>query len=343
MPLPSGAATLAADRSHMEMATPPPPDLLEMHRFMLTARRLEEAFGSLHSYHPAVGEEAVVVGSFYKLADNDYISPHYRGALAAAYIRGADLRRLIAGVYGKITSYNHGRFRGDICMPIELRIIGLFSGILGSTIGLATGAALSAKVLGETTVVVVTFGDGTSNLGAFHEAINLASCLGLPIVFVCQNNQYAMSMSAKEAMHGASVADRALGYGIPGVQVAGNDVLAVHNAVQVAVRRARAGHGPTLIEALTYRVAGHRSGERAAYQDHEEKQAWLARDPLDRFQGVLTDMGLLDQKELEKINAEILENVAAAMKQAQEDPDPVGDVLGIDEVFAPVTYCGTTT
>lgn len=317
----------------MDLLTPA--ELLEMHRLLLMTRRLEESFSALHSYHPAIGEEAVVVGSFFKLTPADYVAPHYRGALAAAYLRGGDLRRLIAGVHGKVTAYNGGRFRGDICMPIELNMIGLFSGILGSSVGLAVGAALSQKMRGASQVVVATFGEGTSNLGLVHESINLAACLRLPIVLVCQNNQYAMSMSARDSLKCASVADRALGYGIPGARVDGNDVLAVHEAVQTAVARARAGEGPTLIDAVSYRVSGHRFGEQVTYQDATERSNWQSRDPLQLFQSALIAKGLLDAGQIEAINAEILSEVQTATRQADQDPEPPEDLLGVGTVFAP--------
>jgi TPP-dependent pyruvate/acetoin dehydrogenase alpha subunit len=309
--------------------------LLEIYRLLLMARRLEESFGDMHSYHPAIGEEAVVVGSFFGLQENDYIAPHYRGALMAAYMRGADLRRLIAGVHGKATAYNGGRFRGDICMPIEFNVIGMFSGILGSSVGLAVGAALSLKLRGSSNVAIATFGEGTSNLGGIHEAINLAASLVLPIVFVCQNNQYAMSMNSREAMKCKSVADRALGYGIPGAQVDGNDVLSVHAEVQAAVRRARSGAGPTLIEALTYRVGGHRSGERVLYQDAEERQRWQGMDPLLRLQDGLRERGLLDEPAIEEANITVSRELKEAISLAESDPEPPNIVGRPEDVFAP--------
>lgn len=310
-------------------------DLLEVYKLLLMARRLEESFGDMHSYHPALGEEAVVVGSFFGLQENDYIAPHYRGALIAAYMRGADLRRLIAGVHGKATAYNGGRFRGDICMPIEFNVIGMFSGILGSSVGLAVGAALSLKLHGNGNVAIATFGEGTSNLGGIHEAINLAASLLLPIVFVCQNNQYAMSMNSREAMKCKSVADRALGYGIPGAQVDGHDVLSVHAEVQAAVRRARSGAGPTLIETLTYRVGGHRAGEKVLYQDAQERQRWQARDPLLRLQDGLKERGLLNERAVEEANVRVSTELREAIRLAEADPDPAVIAEGPEHVFAP--------
>jgi acetoin:2,6-dichlorophenolindophenol oxidoreductase subunit alpha len=312
-----------------------PSQMIELHRLLLLARRLEESFGALHSYHPAIGEEAVVVGSFFGLEPGDYIAPHYRGALMAAYMRGADLRRLIAGVHGKATSYNGGRFRGDICMPIELDVIGMFSGILGSSVGLATGAALSLKRQGRGRVTVATFGEGTSNLGLMHEAMNLAASLTLPIVFICQNNQYAMSMSSSSAMRCRSVADRAPGYGMPGVRADGNDVLQVHHAVAEAVERARAGQGPTLIEALTYRIGGHRSGERVPYQSEEERSSWAARDPVLSLQNSLRAQGVLDDRMISETDAAVTDELGAAIRLAEGDPDPEEVPFDPNDVFAP--------
>lgn len=306
--------------------------LLEMHRQMSMARKIDQGLASLPGFHPAAGEEGVMVGAFHGLRREDYIAPHYRGALAVAHMRGADLRMLIAGMLGKVTGHNAGRFRGDVCMPIELRIIGMFNGILGGTLGLATGAALSAKTTGKSYVAVATFGEGSSNLGAFHESINFGATLGLPIVYVCQNNQYAMSTRATQSMRGASVADRGAGYGIPGVKVDGNDVVAVHAAVQEAVDRARSGEGPTLIEALTYRVSGHYGGEKPVYQDPAERDSWIRRDPLRLLEQRLLDAGLLDTEQLEKIH---LANEAAMIQAralAQSDPDP--ESLNPEDVYA---------
>lgn len=312
-------------------------NLLQMYRYMSMARSIELLLGKLPGFHPAVGEEAVVIGAFYGLDPEDYIAPHYRGALAAALLRGADLRRLIAGVLGKVTGYNSGRFRGDISMPIELRVIGMSCGILGSTLGLATGAALSAKMRRTADVVVVTFGEGSSNLGAFHENINLGATLNLPIVYICQNNQFAMSTRATQSMKCPSVADRAIGYGIPGVKVDGNDVIEVHRTVQEAVRRARSGNGPTLIEALTYRVSGHYGSEHPTYQDVSERDSWRGRDPLRRLERSLFDAGLLSAAEADRIKRSVEDQVVAANVLAHADPDPDPTALGIDDVYAPTS------
>ena len=309
--------------------------LLELHRWMVEGRMFELSICKIKgNYHPAVGEEAVIIGTFYNLRDEDVAVPHFRGSIIIPYMRGAPLRRLYAGIMGKDTNYNHGRWRGDIWGPVELNIIGMFSGILGSNIALATGAAMAAKMKSEDNVSVVTFGDGTSNTGICHEAINMASVLKFPVVFVCQNNQYAVSTPACRGLGCQSVADRAIGYGIPGIKVDGNDVAAVHLAVQEAVTRARNGEGPTLIEALTYRVLGHWVADPADYRSEEEVEEWKKRDPIEHLQNDLIGKGLLTKAIINEMTNEMEKKMADEMKTAEEDPWPEEEHLGIDDVFA---------
>ena len=311
-------------------------ELLSAYRYMVMGRMVEEAVTKIKgNYHPAIGEEAVIVGTFYNLRQDDVIVPHYRGALIAYIMRGASLRRLFAGILGKETSYTRGRYRGDIWGPLELNIIGMYAGALGPTLSLATGAALAAKLKKTDSVAVVSFGDGTSNRGDFHEAINLASVLKLPIVYVCQNNQFAVSTPACKAMGCHSVADRAIGYGIPGVNVDGNDVAAVHEAVKEAANMARKGSGPTLIQALTYRVGGHMVADPAVYRPAEEAEEWRKKDPIARLQKELINIGVLAEREIEGMRKNMEEEISAAVKQAEGDPLPGEQVLGLDDVFAP--------
>lgn len=307
--------------------------LTSLFHLLAKGRVLESLLGKLPGFHPGVGEEGVVVGSFFGLGDSDYIAPHYRGALLAAHIRGADLRRLIAGVLGKVTSYSRGRVRGDICLPLEFRTLGMFSGVLGNPLNISTGIALTASLDGKGSVVVTSFGEGTSNLGTFHESLNLAACLALPIVYVCQNNGYAMSTRTGYALKCASVADRAAGYGMPGVRVEGNDVVAMHQAVQAAVARARAGQGPTLIDAVTYRISGHYSADPNDYQPKDERAAWLAKDPLLQLKALLKEQGILTEAQLTDIEKAAEAEIAAAIAEAQGDPDPGLDVLGPDDLY----------
>lgn len=314
--------------------------MVSLYKLVVRARELEQQMTKLPGYHPAVGEEAVIVGSFFAPGKDDYCVPHYRGALYAAHMRGADLRRLLAGLYGKATSYSRGRVRGDVCTPWEFRTLGLFSGVLGNSLNIAAGLALSEKVKAGKGAVVASFGEGSSNLGAFHESVNMAACLSLPIVYVCQNNHFAMSTRSDYALKCVSVADRAVGYGIPGIKVDGNDVLAVHDAVQAALARARAGDGPTLIEALTYRISGHFSADDNAYQPAAEREAWLAKDPLAKIRDTIRVQGLMSADEQAAYEASASAEITAAIEQAQQDPDPGMEALGPDDAYCetePVT------
>ncbi len=311
-------------------------DLLAIYRYMLEGRMFEAAIAKFKgNYHPAEGEEAVIVGTFYNLRNEDVVVPHFRGSIIVSYMRGAPLRKLFAGIMGKDTNYNHGRWRGDIWGPVELNIIGMFSGALGASISLAIGAAMAAKLKKTDKIAVVTFGDGTSNQGNFHEAINMAAVLKLPTVFVCQNNQYAVSTPARKGLGCRSVADRAVGYGIPGVEVDGNDVEAVQEAVQEAVKRARGGSGPTLIEALTYRVLGHWIADPATYRSAKEVEEWKKKDPIVHFQKKLIKAGVLTAEKIEEIRKAMEEKISVSLKQAEEDPWPGEEWLGVDDVFAP--------
>ncbi len=307
--------------------------LISLYHLVAKGRELERQMTKLPGFHPGVGEEAVVVGSFFGLGERDYIAPHYRGALLAAHMRGAELRKLVAGVLGKVTSYSRGRVRGDICLPLKFNTLGMFSGVLGNPMNISTGLALSLKMQAQKGVVVTSFGEGTSNLGAFHESLNLASCLSLPIIYVCQNNGYAMSTRTEYALKCASVADRAAGYGMPGVQVDGNDVVAVHQAVQAAVARARAGEGPTLIDARTYRISGHYSADANGYQPPEEREAWLKKDPLLRIKAKLQQRGILSESQVAEIEEGASREIMTAIEEAQADPDPTLEVLGPDDLY----------
>lgn len=212
--------------------TPTTAELLGLLRHMMVGRAAEDAIGRISGhYHPARGEEGVIVGSFSALGEQDYGLPHYRGATIASLTRGADLRRSLAGVLGKTTGYTRGRQRGDFVGRFAPNFFGLFSGTLGPSLGYATGAALSCKLDGGGKAAMVTFGDGTSNSGLLYECLNMASMLTLPVVFVCQNNQFAVSMPAARSIGGADLASRARAFGIPAQDVDGNDVRAVHSAV----------------------------------------------------------------------------------------------------------------
>ena len=307
---------------------------IALYRLMLVTRELDRVIGAADGHwHPALGEEGVIAGCYHGLRAGDALVPHYRGMIAACYARGGDLARLLAGLDGRVTSYSRGRYRSDVCGPIELGIIGLYSGALGPTLEYAAGPGLAAKLDAKGGVALAVFGDGTASRGNFHEAVNLAAVLRLPVVFVCQNSQFAISTSAQQE-HGGRIVDRAAGFGIPGELVDGNDVVAVHDAVQAAVARARLGEGPALIDAFTYRVGGHMASDPGTYRSGEEVENWKARDPIALHEQRLLTEGVLDAAGVAALRDAVTAEVAAAMKQAQSAPMPGPEVLGLDRVFA---------
>lgn len=309
--------------------------LREMYSLMLLSREIDRVAGGADAHwHASEGEEAVLAACYCALRSGDHVVPHYRGMLQAAVARGADLRQLFAGLTGKLTSHSRGRYRSDVCAPIEFKLIGLYSGALGPTLGYAAGTALAAKLDGSDAVTLAVFGDGTSSRGDFHEALNLASVLRLPVVYVCQNNQLAISTPAQRGVGAHSIADRGAAYGIPGVSADGNDVIGLRATIEAAVARARRGQGPTLIEALTYRVAGHLVADSAPYRSADEVTSWRARDPIARLRAHLMEHDMLNAADDEALRRALVERADAAMAAAVADPEPGPDVLGLDQVFA---------
>jgi TPP-dependent pyruvate/acetoin dehydrogenase alpha subunit len=308
-----------------------------MYETMLRSREIDRVAGGADGHwHACEGEEAVLAACYCGLRDDDWVAPHYRGMLQAAHARGADLRRLLAGLTGKATSHSRGRYRSDVCAPVEQRMIGLYSGALGPTLEYAAGAALAARLDGSGAVAIAVFGDGTSSRGNAHEAINLAAVLKLPVVFVCQNNGFAISTPAARGVAARSIADRGAAYGIPGIAADGNDAIALRATIEFAIARARAGEGPALIEARTYRVAGHLVADPAPYRPPDEVEPWRARDPVERLRAKLVAAGLLDAAADAALRARLRDEVDAAMAQAQADPDPAPNALDTGAVFAPV-------
>lgn len=318
------------------IAAAPSAPAVSMHLLstMMTGRAAEEAIiTATGHYHPARGEEGVIVGAFSALSDDDYGLPHYRGAIVASLTRGADLRRLLAGVLGKVTGYTRGRQRGDFVGRFGPNSFGLFSGTLGPSIGYATGAALSAKLDGGGRAALVTFGDGTTNSGLLYECMNMASMLQLPVVFVCQNNQFAVSMPSARSLAGGSPAARARAFGIDACDVDGNDVRAVHAAAGAALARARAGGGPSFVHALTYRVSGHWASDPCTYRDGDETERWRARDPIEGFARALIAERIATASDVDAMRAASEAAARAALAQAQEDPLPGPDVIDVPDAY----------
>jgi pyruvate dehydrogenase E1 component alpha subunit len=310
-------------------------DLVRMYEYMVFCRILEAELSEIVPYwHACEGEEASLVGSFYGLENDDYVSVHYRGVSLVYYMRGADLRRIIAGHIGKDTSYTRGRIASKTG-PMQIRALGKFSGSLGTNWHMAVGVALSIKLKKQNQVVVVNFGDGSSSRGDFHEAINFAGVQKLPVVFICQNNQYGSSLPFSKATAAKSIADRAIGYGIAGYTVDGNDVIRVHEVVQSAVAETRCGRGPALIETQTYRVCGHNVADKENYRTKEEVEEWRKKDPIRMFEKNLLAGRILTPDRIAAIHEKSSKTITDASKLAQSDPWPGREVLEIGGVFAP--------
>ena len=302
--------------------------LLALLRNMLTIRRTEEqvvklyaagkVYGGVHTY---IGEEAVATGVCAHLRKEDPVFSTHRGH-GHALSKGVTPREIIAEILGRVTGCSGGRGGSMHMFKPEVGFMGS-SGIVGPCIGLAAGTAYSAKLLKLDRVGVAFFGDGASNNGLFHEAINMSSAWGLPVVFVCENNMYATEVPFAKVAKVQDVAARAQSYGLPGVVVDGNDVVAVYQAAGEAVRRARAGEGPTLLECKTYRIRAHSEGMRdAGYRTADEITAWKGRDPIKAFQARVVDSGVASQAELEQIDAEVKATAEEAVTFALNSPMP---------------------
>ena len=301
--------------------------LIEMYRTMVRIRRFEERVarefadgnipGSVHSY---IGEEAVATGAIAHLRTADYILSTHRGH-GHLIAKGGKTDRMMAELFAKKTGYNKGKGGSMHIADVDIGILGAM-GIVGSGIPIATGVGLSAKMRGTDQVTICFFGDGASNIGRFHEGINLAAVWSLPVIFVCENNLYAVSVPQSYSMKIRDIADRAVSYGIPGVVVDGMNVIAVYETAGEAVARARRGEGPTLIECKTYRFRGHAEGLPSPYRTKEEVEEWMKKDPIKAYEEKLIEMKVLTKKQADEIDQEMVEETDQAVKFAQESPFP---------------------
>jgi acetoin:2,6-dichlorophenolindophenol oxidoreductase subunit alpha len=301
--------------------------MLGMYRTMLRIRLFEERVdelmmqGAIHgTTHLYVGMEAVAAGICSALELGDYIASNHRGH-GHCIAQGADLDRMMAELLGRETGYCRGKGGSMHIADLEGGNLGA-TGIVGSGIPIATGAALAIQMRKEAKLVACFFGDGAANNGAFHESLNLAAIWKLPVLYVCENNQYAMSGPAKAMFAIPSIAGRAAAYGIPGISVDGNDVLAVHAAALEAGRRARRGEGPTLLTCETYRWKGHSRSDANRYRSKEEIAAWKERCPIRRLRFQLEQMGALDAEAAAAMEAAVRDDVEAAVRFAQDSPIP---------------------
>ncbi len=313
--------------------------LLALYRQMQVIRQCEEALVKSHqrglipgACHLYIGQEAVAAGVCAHLRTDDVVFSTHRGH-GHALAKGVPARQLIAEVFGRSTGCSRGRGGSMHLFAPEFGMMGT-SGIVGPCILQGTGAGYSFKLTKTDRVSVVFFGDGAVNNGAFHEGLNMASIWKLPVLFVCENNQYATEVPFSYASGSPTVAERAAAYGMPGVQVDGNEVLAVYEAADQAVRLARTGAGPTLIECQTYRIRPHCEGmQDSGYRTREEVEQWKARCPISGFRRILLDGGTATEADLAPIDVEVRELIAEAVEFAEASswPDPA---TATEHVFA---------
>jgi acetoin:2,6-dichlorophenolindophenol oxidoreductase subunit alpha len=305
-------------------------DTLEV---MWTIRRFEEALEDLYSRgmlhgtnHLSIGQEAVAAGACGALDEGDLITSTHRGH-GHCIAHGADPMRMMAELLGREDGYCRGRGGSMHIADVASGNLGA-NGIVAGSMTIAVGAALSQRLLGKDRVVLCFFGDGAANEGSFHEAVNLAAVWTLPVLFLCENNQYGMSMASDLSTAGGSVAERGAAYGLKGQRVDGNDVTAVWDAVRDAAATARSGGGPALLEAVTYRYRGHSKSDRNLYRTQDEIEQWRTeRDPLIRFEGQVREAGWLDDAAVAAAKDAAKARIRDAVGQAVTSPNPDVDVL----------------
>ena len=301
--------------------------LILMYETMLKIRHFEDRVkdlfaageipGNVHLY---LGEEAVAAGACAALEPDDYITSTHRGH-GHIIAKGGELRLMMAELYGKATGYNKGKGGSMHIAAPQLGILGA-NGIVGAGLPIATGAALSAKLRQSGQVALCFFGDGAASEGTFHESLNIASAFDLPVVYVCENNLYAVGTRQSQVRKIEDIADRAVGYSMPGLVVDGNDVVAVYEAVSEAVRRARSSKGPALIECKTYRWRTHFEGEPDNYRPPEEVAYWMKREPIAPYRRQLVEQGILSVQEASQIEASVLKELDEAVDFARRSPLP---------------------
>lgn len=280
------------------------------------------------AYYSYRGQEIIPAAAFAALNDDDYLCTIYRG-IHDILAKGIPLETLWAELAGRATGSCKGK-GGPMHLTYPEKGVMVTTGIVGSSMPIANGLAWGAQIGKTGRVAVATFGDGASNIGAFHESLNLASVWKLPVIFLCQNNQFAEHTAYAKCTSAENVADRAGGYSMPGVRVDGNDPVAMYAAFKEAVERARAGEGPTLIEAVTFRFMGHVFGDNDAYIPKEAKAAAIANDPVPRFRARLISDGVATERQLAEIEAGIEADIDRAVEFALASPFPTTDELRRD-------------
>jgi pyruvate dehydrogenase E1 component alpha subunit len=304
--------------------------MLNLYRKMVTIRLFEEKIIDLYARgfipglaHLYIGEEAVAAGVCASLRKDDYITSTHRGH-GHVIAKGAELKYMMAELFGKKTGYCKGKGGSMHIADIDIGVLGA-NGIAGGGIPIAVGAALSSKMRKTDQVTACFFGDGASNNGVFHEGLNFASVHRLPVVFVCENNLYGISVSQKQHQSIQDISIRAVAYNMPGMSINGNDVCAVYEASSKSIQRARAGEGPTLIECKTYRWRGHHEGDPnqgKRYRTMDEVKEWMEKCPIIRLEEKMLGEKILSKAKMNKIREEIKIEIEEAEKFANQSPFP---------------------
>ncbi len=312
------------------------PDYVEMYRLMRLIRYYEDRMAEIYTegktplfsiaagtvpgeMHLAAGQEPVAVGVVSHLRPDDVVTaPHRPHHFAIA--KGVDLRRMTAEIFGRATGLSHGK--GGHMHLFDPEVHFSCSGIVGAGFPPAVGAALAMRRQGRDSVAVAFAGEGAANQGTFHESLNLAALWKVPVIFVIEDNQYAISVPKGQSTAITRNSDRAQAYGIPGVNIVGNDVLAISEAAEEAVTRARVDHLPTLLEIETTRLYGHFQGDPEGYLDAGEKERWRQKDPIPRFRRYLIDQHLLTDQQDAAIQQEVRTLVEEAISFARQSPEP---------------------
>jgi TPP-dependent pyruvate/acetoin dehydrogenase alpha subunit len=312
--------------------------LIDIYEQMLRIRRCEEKALEMHTarqiagnLHPYIGQEAVAAGACACLRKDDYIVSTHRGH-GHVLAKGGTMKQLVAELLGKGTGYNKGKGGTLHVQDFGIGMLGTIS-LVGGGLPLGLGGGLAAKVKGSDQVTIVFFGDGAANQGTFHECLNMASLWKLPVIFICENNLYAMSVAVEVSTSVRDIGSRAAGYDMPGVVIDGNDAVAVYETVQAAVTRARKGEGPSLIECKTYRYKGHFTADHERYRSADEVKAWRKRDPIDRLQTLLRDAGALTDRKDKAIRDRVEKETEEAAAFALSSPPP-SEEEALTDVFA---------
>jgi len=304
-----------------------PEQLLEMFYWLKLIRAFDMRLSTLvkqgkvrSGVYTGIGQEAIIVGTCFGLRKEDFICPVHRD-LGAFLMKGIDARTMMSQMFAKATGLSKGR---DSALHSGVNELGIFgnTSMLGANLPVAAGLGYTFKMEKSDNVVIAYFGEGASNVGDFHEALNFAGVQQLPIVFICENNQYAYSVPLEKTMAIDDVAIRAEGYGFDGVAINGNDVLAVYQATLGALARARGGDGPTLIECKTYRWHGHSEHDKAFYRTDEELAMWKSRDPIPTFTTYLRARHVLDDQQLKELESKVEATIEDAVQFASNAPDP---------------------